>query len=171
VLVGVVVSTYVWWSTRIGRFPGLEERVAAYYSLEAKHQWADTYTFRVPAFRNTVPKETYISQMEKDAKDWTLNSVKILYATSDNNLVRVKVQFNEVAPKGHYRIPAPEKFSGLSESERERIAKLDANLTDKAIVTTDTDWSVWQNTEGVWYAWETGTRSHLWLNAGLVAPN
>lgn len=171
VLVGVVVSSYLWWSTSIGRFPGLEARVAEYYALEAKHQWSDAYSIRAPAFRNTVPKTTYVSEMEKNAKDWKLNSVKILYAIPDGNLVRVKIQFNEVAPRGLYRIPAPEKFPGLSESERKKIAKLDSSLKDKAIETTDSDWSVWQNIDGVWYAWETGTRSHLSLNAGLVAPN
>lgn len=171
VLVGVVVSSYLWWSTSIGRFPGLEARVAEYYALEAKYQWPDAYTIRAPAFRSTVPKTTYVSEMEKNAKDWKLNSVKILYAVPDGNLVRVKIQFNEVAPKGYYRIPTPEKFPGLSESEREKIAKLDSSLKDKAIETTVSDWSVWQNIDGVWYAWETGTRSHLSLNAGLVAPN
>jgi len=82
-----------------------------------------------------------------------------------------KSNLTEVAPKGHYRIPAPEKFPGLSESEREKIAKLDSGLKDKAIETTVSDWSVWQNIDGVWYAWDTGTRSHLSQNAGLVAPN
>ena len=152
VVVGGVASSYLWWSTSIGRFPGLEARVAEYYAHEAKHQWADTYTIRAPAFRNSVPRITYVSEMEKDAKDWTLNSVKILYAISDGNLVRVKIQFNEVAPKGHYRIPAPQKFPALSESERVKIAKLDSSLKDKARETTVSDWTVWQNINGVWYA-------------------
>lgn len=170
VLVGVVASFYLWWSTSIGRFPGLEARVRKYYALEAKHQWADTYTIRTPAFRNVVPKTGYISAMEKDSKDWKLNSVKILYAISDGNLVRVKIQFREIAPKGHYRIPVSENFPVLSESEREKINKLDSSLNDKAIETTISDWSVWQKIEGVWYAWDTGTRDHLSQNAGLVAP-
>jgi len=170
-LVGVVVSSYFWWSTRIGRFPGLEERVAEYYALEAKHQWADTYAIRVPAFRNDVPREFYVSRMEKDAKDWTLNSVKILYAISERNLVKVSIQFNEVAPKGHFRIPIPEKIPGVSDSEREKLVKYYAGLRDKALETTYSDWSVWEKIDGVWYAWETSTRSHLSLNARLVAPN
>lgn len=170
VLVGVVASSYLWWSTSIGRFPGLEARVTEYYALEAKQQWADTYRIRAPAFRNTVPKTGYIPAMEEDAKGWKLNSVKILYAISDNNLVRVKIQFSEMAPKGYYRIPVPENFPGLSESEREKINKLDSNLKDKAMESTISDWSVWQNIDGVWYAWDAGTRSHMSQNAGLVAP-
>jgi hypothetical protein len=171
VLAGIGVSSYLWWSTRIGRFPGLEERIAEYYVLETKRQWADAYAIRVPAFRSSVPKATYVSGMERDAKDWTLKSVKILYALPERDLVRVKIRFKEVAPKGYFRIPTPEKFPGLSESEQAMVVKTDANLKDRTIEITTSDWSVWQNIDGIWYAWETGTRGHLSLNTRLVAPD
>jgi hypothetical protein len=85
--------------------------------------------------------------------------------------VKVAIQFKEVAPKGYFRTPKPDEFSGLSVSERSEVARVDAIYKDKAIEITYTDWSVWENIDGVWYAWETGTRSHMSLNAGIAVPD
>jgi hypothetical protein len=109
--------------------------------------------------------------MEKDARDWVLQSVNVVYVIPEKNRVKVAIQFKEVAPKGYFRIPKPDEFSGLSESERSEVARVDATYKDKAIEITYTDWSIWENIDGVWYAWETGTRGHLSMNTGPVAPN
>lgn len=88
--------------------------------------------------------------MAKDSQDWELKSFRVKYAERDGRRVKVFVEFVETTPKGY--IPV----SGLS---------------GKGLTLTTTDVSVWENFDGLWYAWETGTRGHLSLNADLVAPN
>jgi hypothetical protein len=143
-------AAYFWWSSRVSRFPDLAERVNAYYTSEKGGHWDEAYQNRVSVFQQSVPKQAYISRMAKDSQDWELKSFRVKYAERDGRRVKVFVEFVETTPKGY--IPV----SGLS---------------GKGLTLTTTDVSVWENFNGLWYAWETGTRGHLSLNADLVAPN
>jgi hypothetical protein len=145
-----LVAGYLWWTTRIERFPGLAERVNAYYNSEMNKHWNETYQYRPPAFQQSVPKQKYVVEMTKDSEGWELKSARVKYAVQDGKRIKVFGEFQETTPKGFAPVPS---------------------LSQKSLTATITDISVWENIDGIWYAWETGTRSHLSLNAGLVAPN
>jgi hypothetical protein len=145
VIAWVLLSGYFWWSTRLERHDGLAQRIADYYALEQKKQWAGTYAMRVPAFRQTMPLAEYQARMEKAATGWELKGIRVVYAVSDGDRVKVSVIFDEIGPPG---------VSG----------KKDPMIPNGTKVTS-TEWSTWERIDGNWYAWETGVRSHLPLNA------
>jgi|SRR5579864_1965761 len=131
------------------KFSDLGARVNEYYRLEQEKKWGQTWEFRVPLYRGSVPKDTYIRDMEKDAHGWQLKSFRILKISEDGPCVLLSLAFIEIPPKGYYRAQGLPDISELS-------------------VTDD---SRWERIDGVWQAWETGSRAHMTLNSAIVAPN
>ena len=155
VVAGLVTVGYVWWVTRIERFPGLNECVNSYYKYEQNKEWSKAHSMRVPTYQQSVPLGSYISSMESDSKGWELLSYKVVAAVPDQNRVKLHMKFTELAPASH--LP------------KEILEALKSNASQITVESEDS--SVWENINGKWFAWETGARSHLTLNHGLVAPN
>jgi hypothetical protein len=147
---GIVVA-YLWWSTRIERFPGLSERVNTYYALEMKKSWEETYLYRIPIFRQSVTRQSYIDLMHRDSEGWELKSFRPDYVVREGGRVRVNILFTEKAPKGRF-VPGH-------------------GPADEQIVVEIYEATVWEKINGAWYAWATGSRGHFSLNESLVAPN
>ena len=145
VVVWVLLSGYFWWNTRLERHDGLAQRLADYYTFEQKKQWDKAYAMRVPAFRQTVPLAEYEKRMQLDANGWELKGIRVVYAVSDGDRVKVSVIFDEIGPIGVGGKKDPMVPNGTKVSS--------------------TEWSIWENVGGTWYAWETGVRKHFPLNA------
>lgn len=131
------------------RFGNLGERVKEYYQLEQKEKWDQTWTFRVPLYRKTVPKDTYVREMQKGSRGWQLNSFHIGKVSEDGPCVLLSIKFVETPPKDYYSAQGLPAISELSIADDSR----------------------WERIDGVWQAWETGSRMHLPLNSAVVAPN
>lgn len=131
-------------------FPELQARVADYYSAEEHDNWDATYALRYPHFRNAIPRDRYIAQMQRDNKGWRLVSYQIDSVREEDGKVRLKIRFKEVPPadfgKGH--LPAGTQ---VKEVEAE-------------------DESIWILIDGKWYAYAPGTRGRLSLNAPIALP-
>jgi len=132
------------------KYLGLYERVENYYRLEREKKWDETWSFRVPLYQQTVPKDTYVRQMVHDTAGWELKSHVVRHLSEDGPCVLLQVTFVESPPKGYF--------------------SLVGSIPDVSEITS-TDSSLWERIDGIWSAWETGSRMHLPLNRGLVAPN
>jgi len=154
-MAGLVTVGYFWWASRIDRFPGLYESVNTYYHYEQNKDWGKTYSMRVPAYQKSVSLGFYISTMESDSKGWKLLSYKVVSAVSEQNRVKLHMKFTELAPISYL----PNEVSGT------------LKINTSQITTEFEESSIWESINGKWLAWETGARSHLDLNEGLVAPN
>lgn len=126
------------------KYSGLNDRVENYYRLEQEKKWDETWAFRVPLYKQTVPKDTYASQMAHDSAGWEFKSYVVRHFSEDGPCVVLNIAFVENPPKDY--LPR----SGT-------------------IAITDT--SLWERIDGIWQAWETGSRMHIPLNAAVVAPN
>lgn len=74
------------------------------------------------------------------------------------NRVKARIQFIETAPHSFLPQNLPIELQKKLENMEDLKFEMD-------------DWSVWENIDGSWYAWETGSRVHLPLNEALVVPN
>jgi hypothetical protein len=126
-------------------YPGLEQRIAAYYELEKQQRWNDSYAYRVPAFRQSVPLKLYTETMTRDSKGWILQDAKVRRIEKRGNVVRVHMVFLETPPAGRYPVPVGD-------------------------LSTE-DYAEWELIEGTWQAWSTADRSYLSMNAAVVPPN
>lgn len=129
-------------------FEGLEQRFADYYSLEQRKDWSAAYEFRTKAFRESVTKERYVSQMEKDNAGWRLVKYRIESISEKSGKVHLKMTFVETPPAGFMKEHLP-PGKELTEMETE-------------------DESIWIREGGIWYAYAPGTRARLSLNIALV---
>jgi hypothetical protein len=129
-------------------FPGLQARVADYYAAEQRGNWEVTYEFRHPEFRKAVAKDRYVSQMERDNRDWRLVKYEIESVREKGGKVHLKMKFTEIPPKDFQkdRLPAG---TALKELEAE-------------------DESVWILIGGTWYAYAPATRARLSLNSPIA---
>ena len=155
VIAGLAIVGYVWWETRVERYPGLSEVVDSYYGYEQANNWLKTHSMRVPVYQESVPLSGYISSMEKGAKGWELLNYEIVAAIPEDNRVKLYMKFTEIAPISH--LP-------------KEVAKL-LKTNESEYTVESEDISIWEKINGKWFAWETGVRSHLYMNIGLVAPN
>ena len=133
---------------RLSTFEGLEQRVSDYYSLEQRNDWGAAYEFRTQAFRNSVPKDRYVSLMAKDNRGWRLMKYTIKSQSMRDGRVHLKVLFVESPPADFFKDRVP-PGSAPTELEVE-------------------DESIWIKEAGSWYAYAPGTRMRLPLNAALV---
>jgi len=131
------------------KFGSLGERVDEYYRLEQKQKWGQTWTFRVPRYRQSVPQDTYVREMQKGSRGWQLNSFHIRSVSEDGPCVLLSITFVETPPKDYFSARGLPFMSEISIEDDSR----------------------WEKMDGVWQAWETGSRMHLPLNSALVAPN
>jgi hypothetical protein len=150
VVTWMIITGYYWWSTRIERHPGLAQRVSDYYAHEVRKEWGDAWTYRTPAFRARIPQAEYVARMTRDSAEWELKQVRVVYSVADENRVKISVIFDEIGPPGYK-------------------GKTDPSVKNGSRV-TNTEWSIWEKTDGVWYAVETAVRGHLPLNAAEPAP-
>jgi len=129
-------------------FVGLEQRVSEYYLLEQRNDWSETYEMRTAAFRKSVPKKFYVSQMEKDNAGWRLLKYRIDGVSERNGKVHVRMTFFEVPPPEFFkhRVPAGQQPPHL-ETEDE---------------------SVWLKEGGIWYAYDAASRGRFSQNPALV---
>jgi hypothetical protein len=126
------------------RYPGLNDRVENYYRLEQEKKRNETWDFRVPPYQQLVPKDAYVRQMTHDTTGWELKSYAVREISEDGRWVILKIKFVESPPKDY-----------LPQSGTLAI----------------TESSTWERIDGIWQAWETGSRMHLSLNMALAAPN
>ena len=135
-------------SVGLSRFEGLEQRVNRYYQVEQSGDWEAAYSFRTPAYRQSVPKEKFVNEMKRDDAGWKLLSFKITSVKEKEGKVNLKVTFVVIPPASHFQgqIPAGAK---IGELEIE-------------------DDSIWVRMNGEWYCYTPGTRVHLPMNAPLV---
>ncbi len=96
--------------------------------------------------------------MERDSNGWELHGYRIVYARSKKKRVKVKMYFNQFAP-----------VTTIPKEVLEIFKTKNINVGNK-IETEIEDWSVWEKINGIWYAWETGARTHLILNDEIVPP-
>ena len=132
----------------LGRFKGLEQRVYKYYSLKQSNDWEVVYTFRTPAYRQSVTKEKFVTQMKEDNKQWKLKSFRIVSASEKDGKVHLKIAFVEIPPATYFKERVPQ---GLKVGEFEMEED-----------------SIWVRVSDEWYCYTPGTRTHLSLNAPLV---
>ncbi len=85
--------------------------------------------------------------MKKHAEGWSLQQFKVTGARRLGTLVKLEMEFVESPPAN---------WKGSSIPMRRFSMR---------------DQSVWELIDGNWYAWETGQRQHLPLNAAIVSPN
>ena len=149
-LVSIAAPLTVACSSNVGlqSFEGLERRVADYYSLEQRGDWSAAYEYRTKAFRGSVSKKLYVTQMQKDNGGWRLMRYKIDSIAEHDGRVRLRMTFTETPPAGFMkdRLP-PGREPTVMDTEDE---------------------SVWVKQDGTWYAYAPGTRGRLSLNAALV---
>ena len=131
------------------KFGNLGERVKEYYRLEQEQNWERTWKFRVPLYRQTVPQDTYVQEMQKGSWGWQLKSFHIRKVSEDGPCVLLSITFVETPPKDYFSARGLPAISAVSIEDESR----------------------WERINGVWEAWETGSRMHLPLNSALVAPN
>lgn len=127
---------------------GLERRVKEYYLLEQRGDWSAAYEFRTARFRKSVPKDRYVSQMQKDNAGWRLIDFEIKSKSERDAKVYLTMSFKETAPTGSFKERLP-RTSEPAEVESE-------------------DESIWVRDGDTWYALAAGTRGRLPLNAALV---
>jgi hypothetical protein len=135
-------------SRDLNTFPGLGERVRQYYELEKKGDWAAAYEFRTSEFKKSVPKDRYVTLMQRDSSGWQLVDYRIKSVKEADGKVKLEVVFKEIPPKDF--LPAPQlKGKELGPMEFE-------------------DESVWVLEGGNWYSHAPGKRAHLSLNSALA---
>jgi hypothetical protein len=132
-------------SSSLDDFPGLSERLFAYYELEKQKKWNDTYAYRTPAFRQSVSPKLYVDVMSKNASGWVLKGVKVRRIERLGSIVRVEMEFTETPPANRYPVPVGE------------LSTIDC--------------SEWELIDGKWQAWATGGRGYLSMNTAVVTPN
>jgi hypothetical protein len=131
----------------VSSFSGLEQKVRQYYELEKKGDWAAAYDFRTSDFRKSVPKDRYVTLMQRDSKGWQFVDYRIKSVAESSGKVKLEVLFTEIPPRGF--LPSPQlegKDFGPVEFE---------------------DVSIWVQEAGNWYAYAPGGRTHLTLNSGI----
>ena len=126
------------------KYVGLDERVISYFRLEQQKKWDEAWSFRVPLFQQTVPKDIYVRQQTKDNAGWELMSYTVRHVSEDGPCVILEITFVENAPKDHFQ----------------RLGSF--------VITED---SLWERIDGNWRAWNTASRMHLSLNNAIAAPN
>jgi len=131
------------------KFGALAERVKEYYRLEEEQKWGQTWKFRVPLYRKSVPQDTYVREMQKGSRGWRLNSFHIRNVSEDGPCVLLTITFVETPPKDYLSAQGLPAMSEISIEDDSR----------------------WEKIDGAWQAWETGSRMHLPLNSAVVAPN
>src|SRR5678815_1032244 len=93
--------------TSLDAFPGLGEQIANYYEHEKQQNWRETWTYRVPIYRQSVPLERYVATMNRDAKGWTLKEAKVRRVIKQGDLVKVDIDCVEIPPKDWRGSPVP----------------------------------------------------------------
>ena len=124
----------------------LEEQIKNYYEYEKKKDWDNTYLYRTPLFRKSVPLKTYKGIMSKDSNGWELLDIQIKSIVMEDHLATVKIDFTEKFPKEGFFLP---KF-----------------LKAKTIAVAEV--TLWEQINGKWYVRNPGGRNHLSLNVDLV---
>lgn len=150
----VVVTALGCSKTSIGAYPGLEQRVFSYYRNEQAQNWEETYKFRTPAFRESVPRQNYIDTMQKDNAGWNLVSFSIISIHEKDGKVEVSMKFVERMPSS----AIPPSVAQV------RKAPIGAPMEIEELDTT-----VWKMIGGEWYCYDAATRGHLSMNATLVS--
>jgi hypothetical protein len=131
------------------KFDALGERVKEYYRLEQEQKWGQTWKFRVPLYRQSVPQDTYVREMQEGSRGWRLNSIQIRDVAEDGPCVLLTITFVETPPKDYFSAQGLPAMPEISIEDDSR----------------------WEKIDGIWQAWETGSRMHLPLNSAVVAPN
>lgn len=134
VIAGGIMAAY--WVYHIDRYPGLEERINQYYELERQNKWSKAYTYFAPSFKKNISQQFFISKKQQSTSDWKLISFEIQHAAKKDGKLKVKMELT-----GSPYVPGKNNKSTLS------------NTTTKKIV-----WSIWENVNGDWYAWQTSSR-------------
>jgi hypothetical protein len=138
----------------IQSYGNLEQRIHQYYRLEQNNEWGNAYYFRTLAFRKAVSIERYISSMQKNNSGWRLDRYDIRNVWEKEGKVYVRIQFFESAPMSF--------FSGTAKNI------VDKKNLESAQIEVEED-TVWIKTDGQWFTYYPGTRSHLLLNEALVS--
>jgi hypothetical protein len=130
------------------KYGTLNERVREYYQLEKEKNWAKAWEYRVPLYRSSVPKDTYVRLMQRDTQGWELRSYVVRKVTDDGPCVLLTMSFVETPPKDLYAHLGVRDLSSMETEDQSR----------------------WEKIDGTWYAWDTGGRAHISL-ASVTPPN
>ena len=144
----VIVIAYILLSGCVNSegksFDNLLERVNMYYQYEAAGNWDKTYSYRTPNYRQVVPLDSYIKNMEKMSEGWSIEETKILSSSNREDKYYFSIEFTEA-------------FTKDSKSE----------VVTRKIV----DESVWVYVDGDWYCYDAAERLRLPLNGVIVLEN
>ena len=122
------------------------DTINQYYLFEAEQRWKETYEYRSPIFRKSVPKDLYIKEMEEDNHGWRLIEYSIISMEKNiDNTMTVRISFKEECPPGLY------SFLGK----------------DAKYITIEED-TKWQKIGNKWFCLYCGTRTHIDNNVELV---
>ncbi len=115
----------------------LKDRINKYYRLEQEHKWEETYYFRTPEFKKSIPIDMYAAGMRKFVEGWTLQEfeIKKVRYSRQKSLAEVEICFKE-----------------LNASKGDSI---------------NTQMTTWEKIDGVWYGKDVGDRQYLFLNSEL----
>lgn len=122
----------------------LNQRVHDYYALEQQSDWRGTYEFRTPAYRKSVSKELYISQMRKESDGWHLVKFSIDSKVFRDGKMYFRMTFVETPPSDYLedRVPPEAK--------------------PKTVETVDE--SIWVYRDNTWYLYSSGSRGRFSLS-------
>jgi len=134
VIAGGVMAAH--WFNNVDRYPGLEERINQYYELERQNKWSKAYAYFAPDFKTKISQQFFISKKQKSTSDWKLTSFEIQHATKKDGKLKVKME-----------------LTGSPYTSGKNNKTTVSNKKTKRIV-----WSIWENVNGNWYAWQTSSR-------------
>jgi len=134
VIAGGVMVAY--WFNNVNRYPGLEERINQYYELERQNKWSKAYAYFAPGFKKKISQQFFISKKQKSTSDWKLTSFEIHHAAKKDGKLKVKMELT-----GSLYVSGKNKKTTVSNKKTKRIV-----------------WSIWENVNGDWYAWQTRSR-------------
>ena len=135
--------------------PRLSQAIVAYYQAEKAHDWQITYAMRGPRFATVVPLDTYVSQMDLDARGWELVAIEGRTVMTDGALAQVTLSFREdLAAEVAQRLLGPELAGPLQAGRPQRFSQ--PEITQ------------WLLQDGQWLALTPGARRHFVFNERLV---
>ena len=116
----------------------LQESINTYYDAEKKGDWAKVYSLRTKAFKKSVNKNIFVSEMKEAAKGWELLKYEVEDISMNGDSADVRISFLENPPADYWA------GSGMKAS----------NISSKT-------YSVWVKEGKGWRCKESPSRSYL----------